>query len=133
MGNEDDDWKRTELEELAESILVESINVIPLVEIVYGVEDHKTASAYVNLAQVYLDYKNMPNQAKQHCQKAWSILFKCLKDDIHHNYYKPAEELTEASEAKGRVDVDSYVDREQMILNYVYGRACTISLKYVTR
>ena len=134
FGSEDDelDSKRVELEELAESILVESINVIPLIEIVYGIEDHKTASAYTNLAQVYLDYKNMPNQAKHHCEKAWSILFKCLKTDIYHNYYKPDESAQNIDGPDGPVTVSSmstsYIDREQMILNYVYGRACTILL-----
>lgn len=95
-----------ENEKLAEEILKESTGVISLNEVVYGPSHLKSAWSYINLALNYLECKNLAKQAKINCEKAWMIQIQNLKT------------------LEGEHDLID--QKHEMIVNFVYGRSCTL-------
>lgn len=102
---------------IADSMIKESLGCICLTQVIYGSSHWKLAVAYINLAQVYLEFANLPKQAKHHCEKAWTVLVDELKDQ---SIYEPNTNGSENT----KLNPDS--NKQQMMLNYIYGRACTL-------
>ena len=98
---------KIEQENLNENLFKERIGLICLNDAIHGKRSLNLSHAHVNLGQAYLNYRNLPKQAKVHCEKAWKIQVECLKENIYEEF---------------SLD-DSY---HQMVLNFVYGRACTL-------
>ena len=96
-----------ENETLSDTLLRESIELISLNSVIYGEHHLKLAWAHVNLALVYLECQNLPKQAKHHCENAFRIHVEHLK-------------------ATGEVELEPNDQRHQMVLNFVYGRSCTL-------
>jgi hypothetical protein len=98
----------------------ESIGIVAIHQVVYGVTHWKLAWSHINLAHIYLEYKNLPKQAKHHCEQAWSIFYEDLKDEVRHdlnnsNFENFAFEFYNVN-----------YNKHHTILNYVYGRSCTL-------
>jgi hypothetical protein len=95
-------------DKIADELVKESTEVISLNEVIYGQSHYKTAFSYINLALIYLECKNLPKQAKNHCEKAWQIKLNNLKQEEY------------------LID-----DKHEMILNFVYGRSCILLKEYI--
>lgn len=118
---------------IADQMVNESSGAISLVEVIYGSIHWKLAKEHTNLALIYLDFKNMAKQAREQCQKAWSILVEDFKhkkrmEDIHGANFEEAEHENNAGGSEEDKSDHIYPDcnRHQMMLNYIYGRASTI-------
>lgn len=86
---------------------------------IYGNSHWRVSYAHTLLALAYLDFKNQPKQAQYHCENAWTIQLEDLKDEACHNLLSNQNEhLYEYS--------DPEYHKHQAILNYTYGRACTL-------
>ena len=91
-------------------------------KVLYGVNHFKSAWFQSTIAQVYLEGKQLPRQAKIHCEKAMLI-------QVEHS--KAISSVVAANENAVEVEpmgYEDYVDdlKYQMILNFVYGRSCTL-------
>jgi hypothetical protein len=87
--------------------------------VIFGNTHWKLAWNHINLALCYLELKNLPKQAKEHCEKAWEIYLEDLRQEqINH--------LTDSEYETDRQFLDQNSDQHHMILNYVYGRSCTL-------
>lgn len=95
----------TKNEKIAEELLKESSGIVALNEVVYGTRHLKSAWSHINLALIYLECKNLPKQAKNHCEKSWQIQTNILKSEGSY---------------------DEIDDKHEMINNFVYGRACML-------
>jgi hypothetical protein len=118
--DENSDQLKNENEKLSDEMINESIGIVSIHQVVYGVAHWKLAWSHINLAQIYLEYKNLPKQARHHCEQAWSIFYEDLKDEIRHdlnnsNYENFAFEY-----------YNTNYNKHHTILNYVYGRSCTL-------
>jgi hypothetical protein len=133
---------KAENERLVESMINELVGSIALIQVIYGSFHWKLAKEHTNLALIYLEHKNLPKQAKVHCEKAWSILVEDLK---HKSIHVKENELADESEKQPKESVDDEFTEEeaaishaqyqgfhrhQMMLNYIYGRASTLLKEY---
>jgi hypothetical protein len=148
-------------------VINELAGVISISNVVYGSTHEKFALAHINLAQAYLEMKNLPKQAKKHCETAWNILLENLKENAKRSVQREQHEASKVVEAiaksqaeeKDAADADGVVtgsktkiepvdeekpaeetiavvekkpyiypdsEKHQMMLNYIYGRSCTI-------
>ena len=110
-------------EKLADLMVKELIGVISLNQVIYGQSHWKLAWSHIHLAQIYLEYKNLPKQAKHHCEQAWSIFLEDLKDETCFN-------LNNTNESNTYEYYNQDLNKHQMILNYIYGKSCTILKQY---
>ena len=95
----------------------ETTELSGLIEVIYGSNHIKLAWAHINLANVYLECKNLPVQAKSHCEDAFRIQIEYLKKLAVEDHFSPEDGLGEYE----------FMDQKyQMILNYVYGKACSL-------
>lgn len=108
---------KLENEKIAEDLLKESVELIGLNSVIYGENHIKLAWAHINLALVYLECKNLPKQAKLHCENAFRVQIEYLK--------KLASD-EEACEEDCLEDYEVGDQKHQMILNFVYGCACSL-------
>jgi len=106
-------------EELSDEIIKELSSLLSLNRVIFGNTHWKLAWNHINLALCYLELKNLPKQAKEHCEKAWEIYLEDLRQEqINH--------LTDSEYETDRQFLDQNSDQHHMILNYVYGRSCTL-------
>lgn len=70
---------------------------------------------------MYLECKNLPIQAKSHCEDAFRIQIEYLKRLAIEDQFCPEDGLGE---------YELMDQKYQMILNYVYGKACSLLKEY---
>lgn len=108
-------------EKIADLMIQECVGCISLTQVVFGSSHWRYAMAYGELALVYLEFKNLPKQAKQHCETAWKVLYEELKNKNLHEANKSENQLNNFASITPRI-----IYKHQMILNYIYGRSCTL-------
>lgn len=153
---ENSDELKIENEKISDLMIKELVGVLALTETVYGCDHQKHALAYINLAQVYLEFKSLPKQAKQHCEKAWNILIDNLKETakitVQQKLMEEQREKQEMLDKNENINESNILlnsdaqkvlirkpdqtlyqdsDKHQMLLNYIYGRSCTILKEFV--
>jgi hypothetical protein len=104
--------------QMVEKLMNEAISLIGICYPIYGNKSWKTAWSHINLAQIYLEFKGWPLQSKEHCEKAMKILvdeFEEISLCLAHNQL-PIR--------------NKNINKHQAILNFVYGRSCTLLREY---
>ncbi|CAF0810696.1 unnamed protein product [Brachionus calyciflorus] len=115
------DELKIENDKISDLMINERLGSIALSQVIYGSSHWRYAMAYTELALVYLEFKNLPKQAKHHCETSWYILYEELKNKTLHEVNKGENQLSNFSTISSEI-----VNKHQMMLNYIYGRACTI-------
>lgn len=113
-------------EKIADLMVQECLGCIALSQVIFGSSHWKFAMAYTELALIYLEFKNLPKQAKLHCETAWKILYEELKNKNLHEANK-----SEYQSNNFATVIPCLIHKHQMILNYIYGRACTLTKEYL--
>lgn len=113
-------------EKIADLMIEECLGCIALSQVVFGSSHWKYAMAYAELALIYLEFKNLPKQAKLHCETAWKILYEELKNKNLHEANKSDFQSSNFASV-----TPCLIHKHQMILNYIYGRACTLIKEYL--
>jgi len=107
-------------ESLADEMLKELLGVNSLTQVIYGDTHWKLAWSHTNIALVYLEQKHLAKQAKHHCERAFQVYTDDLKEQARRQLLtNDGLDLTEEF-----YNPDEF--RHQMILNFVFGKACTI-------
>ena len=111
-------------ESLTDEILKELLGVNSLTQVIYGDTHWKLAWSHINIALIYLEHKHLAKQAKHHCERAFQIYTEDLKEQQRRNLFLSggAEDGYDHSEEFYNPDEC----RHQMILNFVFGKSCTI-------
>ncbi|RNA26660.1 tetratricopeptide repeat 23 isoform X4 [Brachionus plicatilis] len=108
-------------EKISDLMVQECLGCIALSQVVFGSSHWRYAMAYTELALIYLEFKNLPKQSKQYCEIAWKILYEELKNKTLHEANKSENQSNNFASITPQV-----VNKHQMMLNYIYGRACTL-------
>lgn len=103
-------------EKYSDKIIDLLAEVETLSEVIYGGSHEKYALACINLAQAYLEFKNLPKQAKSHCEKAWNILIENLKEDAKQKL-QLEQLLQQQKEALARAAAEKEKDDEQVVVS----------------
>ena len=111
-------------EHLVDEIIKELVGVISLTQVIYGDSHWKLAWAHTNLALTYLELKQLPKQAMHHCERAFQVLTDEIREQSRRSLLLANSDIDESEEF---YNPDSC--RHQMILNYVYGKSCTLLKK----
>jgi hypothetical protein len=116
------------LYKISNDIINEITGLIALCEIIYGRNDIHVIHFYIELALAYLDCEPKPlaKQAIQHCEKAMSLISNCEIDKTNAKPLIYLEQVIQTDDERMIIippRIDIYHD---MILNYVYGRSCTL-------
>ena len=109
-------------ESLADEMLKELVGVNSLSQVIYGDTHWKLAWSHINIALFYLEYKHLAKQAKHHCEKAYQVYTEDLKEQTRRSVMSNGDNGYDYSEEF--YNPDEF--RHQMILNYVFGKSCTI-------